>query len=198
MTDALVEPPVIDPAANPAVVDPSLDSRAITFENLAGARGAGGTAHGGRKGAPNRLLQPGERVVLADIEGPGIIRHIWMTFPPARPERMRAALPRGVLRRRNRAEHLRAVPRLLRVAARATGRVRVGADGRARRPRLQHLRADAVRPEGARRSRQRQSAAHDALLPDRLHAASGAAGRARLSCTCRSGARTRPSCAATS
>ena len=27
MTDALVEPPVIDPAANPAVVDPSLDSR---------------------------------------------------------------------------------------------------------------------------------------------------------------------------
>ncbi len=29
-------------------------------------------------------------VVLADIEGPGVVRHIWMTFPPARPERMRA------------------------------------------------------------------------------------------------------------
>jgi Protein of unknown function (DUF2961) len=75
---------------NPAVVDPTLDARAATFENPTGARGAGGTAHGGRKGAPNRRLAPGERVVLADIEGPGIVRHIWMTFPPARPERMRA------------------------------------------------------------------------------------------------------------
>ena len=74
----------------PAFIDPRLDSRAATFENPTGARGAGGTAHGGRKGAPNRQLEPGERVVLADIEGPGVIRHIWMTFPPAPPERMRA------------------------------------------------------------------------------------------------------------
>jgi hypothetical protein len=80
----------VDPFWNPAVVDPSLDSRAATFENPTGARGAGGTAHGGRKGAPSRRLKPGERVVLADIEGPGVVRHIWMTFPPARPERMRA------------------------------------------------------------------------------------------------------------
>jgi D-arabinan exo alpha-(1,3)/(1,5)-arabinofuranosidase (non-reducing end) len=28
--------------------------------------------------------------VLADLEGPGTIRHVWLTFPPARPERMRA------------------------------------------------------------------------------------------------------------
>ena len=35
-------------------------------------------------------LRPAKRVVLADIDGPGIVRHIWMTFPPARPERMRA------------------------------------------------------------------------------------------------------------
>ena len=81
---------MIDRVWNPAVVDPTLDARAATFENPTGARGAGGTAHGGRKGAPNRRLAPGERVVLADIEGPGIVRHIWMTFPPARPERMRA------------------------------------------------------------------------------------------------------------
>jgi hypothetical protein len=83
---------VIDRVWNPAVVDPTLDSRAATFENPTGARGAGGTANGGRKGAPNRRLAPGERVVLADIDGPGIVRHIWMTFPPARPERMRALL----------------------------------------------------------------------------------------------------------
>jgi Protein of unknown function (DUF2961) len=81
---------MIDRVWNPAVVDPGLDSRAATFENPTGARGAGGVMHGGRKGAPNRRLEPGERVVLADIEGPGIVRHIWMTFPPARPERMRA------------------------------------------------------------------------------------------------------------
>ena len=30
--------------------------------------------------------------MLADIEGPGTIRHIWMTFPPAPPEQMRALL----------------------------------------------------------------------------------------------------------
>jgi hypothetical protein len=81
---------VIDPASNPAVIDTRLDSRSATFENPTGARGGGGRAHGGRKGAPNRRLEPGERVVLADIEGPGVIRHIWMTFPPSRPEKMRS------------------------------------------------------------------------------------------------------------
>ena len=69
---------------------PVLDSRACTFENPTGARGAGGTAAGGRKGAPFRMLGPGEDVVLADVEGPGIVRHVWMTFPPAPPEVMRA------------------------------------------------------------------------------------------------------------
>jgi hypothetical protein len=71
-------------------VSPVLDCRAVTFENPTGARGAGGSVAGGRKGAPNRLLQPGERVTLADLEGPGTIRHLWMTFPPAPPEVMRA------------------------------------------------------------------------------------------------------------
>ena len=79
-----------DPIWNPAHVDPALDSRAASFENPTGARGAGGSAHGGRKGAPSRRLEPGERVVLADLAGAGLIRHIWMTFPPAPPERMRS------------------------------------------------------------------------------------------------------------
>jgi hypothetical protein len=81
---------MIDPVWNPAWVDPGLDSRATSFENPTGARGAGGTAHGGRKGAPNRIVAPGERVVLADLAGPGVIRHLWMTFPPGPPERMRS------------------------------------------------------------------------------------------------------------
>lgn len=75
---------------NPAFIDTNLDSRAVTFENPTGARGAGGHAHGGRKGAPNRRIEPGERVVLADLEGPGVVRHLWLTVPPARPERLRA------------------------------------------------------------------------------------------------------------
>ncbi len=70
---------------NPAFIDPSMESRAITFENPTGARGAGGSAAGGRKGAPSRVIGAGERVVLADIEGPGVLRHLWMTVLPVLP-----------------------------------------------------------------------------------------------------------------
>lgn len=55
-------------------------SRAATFENPAAAPGAGGTAHGGRKGAPWRLIEPGETVTLASFEGPGRIGHFWLTI----------------------------------------------------------------------------------------------------------------------
>lgn len=75
---------------DPSRIDTSLDSRAATFENPTGARGAGGSAHGGRKGAPSRDVAPGETVVLCDLEGPGTIRHLWVTVPPAPPEVMRA------------------------------------------------------------------------------------------------------------
>jgi hypothetical protein len=74
---------------DPAYIDPSLDARAATFENPTGGRGSGGAAAGGRKGAPSRRLDRGERVVLADVDGPGVVRHVWMTFPPAPPEVMR-------------------------------------------------------------------------------------------------------------
>lgn len=73
-----------------SVIDTALDSRAVSFENPSGERGAGGTAYGGRKGAPAQRLAAGERVVLADLSGPGILRHIWMTVPPAPPAIMRA------------------------------------------------------------------------------------------------------------
>ena len=81
---------IFDPAASLSLVAPTVASRSISFENPTGARGAGGAAAGGRKGAPYRVLGAGERVVLAEIEGPGVIRHVWMTFPPAEPEVMRA------------------------------------------------------------------------------------------------------------
>ena len=75
--------------ADAACIDTELDCRSISFENPTGARGAGGTALGGRKGAPAKMMPPGHHEVLADIEGPGQIRHIWMTFPHAPPEDMR-------------------------------------------------------------------------------------------------------------
>ena len=75
---------------DPASIDPRLDCRAVTFENPTGARGNGGREAGGRKGAPSRRIHAGERVVLADLEGPGVIRHIWLTMLPAPPERLRA------------------------------------------------------------------------------------------------------------
>src|SRR5436190_19709082 len=75
---------------DPSTVDTALDSRAVSFENPEGARGAGGQAAGGRKGAPSRWLRPGETVQLCDLRGPGRVRHFWMTFPPAAPEVMRA------------------------------------------------------------------------------------------------------------
>jgi hypothetical protein len=75
---------------NPSHIDPSLDSRSVSFENPTGARGSGGQTHGGRKGRPSATVAPGERVVLADLDGPGTLRHFWMTFPPAPPETMRA------------------------------------------------------------------------------------------------------------
>ncbi len=77
---------------DPSRIETSLDCRSISFENPAGARGAGGTAADGRKGAPNRSVAPGERIVLADIEGPGRVRHVWMTFRQAAPEAMRAVM----------------------------------------------------------------------------------------------------------
>jgi hypothetical protein len=48
----------------------------------------------GRKGAAHRILKPGETVELADIEGPGTIRHIWMTVEK-KPELLRKVVLRA-------------------------------------------------------------------------------------------------------
>lgn len=79
-----------DFTTNPSLVDTTIDCRAVTFENPTGARGAGGTTARGRKGAPSAVLGVGERAVLADLEGPGTIRHLWMTTSPSPPESARA------------------------------------------------------------------------------------------------------------
>ncbi|MBQ3126326.1 MAG: DUF2961 domain-containing protein [Clostridia bacterium] len=66
-------------------------SRSISMENVTGEKGKGGMAeHGtgencardlgrGWKISPSVKIAAGETLVLADIEGPGAIQHIWMT-----------------------------------------------------------------------------------------------------------------------
>jgi len=66
-------------------------SRSISPENRTGEKGKGGmdevgvASHNARdlgkgwKISPYIIIQPGETVTLADIEGPGVIKHIWLT-----------------------------------------------------------------------------------------------------------------------
>ncbi len=72
-----------DPVREPYALNVGLESRSISFENPTGARGTGGQAASklgvGRKGSPSRNMKPGETVTLCDIQGPGTIRHIWIT-----------------------------------------------------------------------------------------------------------------------
>lgn len=62
-------------------------SRSINPENPTGAAGQGGMEGSdlgpSRKGRPLISLKSGETATLAEIEGPGIIRHIWMTITDA-------------------------------------------------------------------------------------------------------------------
>ena len=52
---------------DPSRIDLGLESRAVTFENPTGDRGAGGRAHGGRKGAPNRFFRNGDRAICSGV-----------------------------------------------------------------------------------------------------------------------------------
>jgi len=58
-----------------------VETRWYSFENPDGRPGEGGKAQAGRKGAANRTIRPGERAVLADVAGPGVVRRIWLTVP---------------------------------------------------------------------------------------------------------------------
>lgn len=75
---------------DPSVIDLAQRPRTVSFENPTGAASAAGTVAGGRKGAPRRSIASGERVVLADLDGPGTVGHVWLTVPPMRPDNLRA------------------------------------------------------------------------------------------------------------
>jgi hypothetical protein len=69
-------------------------SRSVSAENLTGEPGRGGMATSGTgqgaardlgvgwKVSPSVVIGPGARVTLADISGPGVVRHIWLTTAP--------------------------------------------------------------------------------------------------------------------
>jgi hypothetical protein len=58
-----------------------VETRWYSFENPDGRHGEGGKTQAGRKGAASRTIRPGERAVLADVPGPGVVRRIWLTVP---------------------------------------------------------------------------------------------------------------------
>jgi len=68
-----------------------VESRVASGENPTGAKGRGGTANGGRKGAATVPIKAGESRVLAEASGTsGMIRRIWMTFPDRGPQMLRS------------------------------------------------------------------------------------------------------------
>jgi hypothetical protein len=73
-------------------------SRSISPENPTGAPGQGGksiSALGvGRKGRPMVVVHPGQETTMADIEGSGVIRRIWMTTDGRTPDVMRSLILR--------------------------------------------------------------------------------------------------------
>ena len=82
-----------DAVLDPCFVDERIDSRSVSFENPTGERGVGCLSmalDGVRKSRAGRAIASGERVVLADIKGPGTMRHIWMALSWVQPELMRA------------------------------------------------------------------------------------------------------------
>lgn len=87
-----------DPVREPYLPNPGVQSRSISFENPTGAPGEGGKAASvlgvGRKGAASRNIQAGQTVGLCDIEGPGVIRHFWMTTSRV-PKSLRAIVVRA-------------------------------------------------------------------------------------------------------
>ena len=75
-------------------------SRSISAENFTGEKGKGGMATEGTgascardlgqgwKISPSVVIKAGETFTMADIEGSGIIKHIWMTDGAKLPRRL--------------------------------------------------------------------------------------------------------------
>ena len=78
---ALLLAAVTAPAQSLFELPNGVETRWYSFENPEGRRGQGGQTQAGRKGAAWKAIRPGEKVVLADVAGPGVVRRIWLTVP---------------------------------------------------------------------------------------------------------------------
>ena len=106
-----------DIVSKPYLVNTPLESRSISFENPTGAKGKGGMAASrigvGRKGAALTNIDPGQTVTLCDVQGPAVIRRMWVTLP-AKPENLLGFVIRGYSGR----QHLKGHPPIHRVLPR--------------------------------------------------------------------------------
>lgn len=69
---------------------PDIASRWASFENPEAAKGAGGKANAGAKGAAYQPVAAGEEKTLLDFQGTGTIRRMWFTLRNREPEALRA------------------------------------------------------------------------------------------------------------
>jgi hypothetical protein len=67
-----------------------LEPRWFSFENINGAKGAGGKENNGAKGHPCDYIKPGESKTLLEIHEAGIINRIWITINDRSPEMLRS------------------------------------------------------------------------------------------------------------
>ncbi|MBR6676901.1 MAG: DUF2961 domain-containing protein [Clostridia bacterium] len=73
----------------------NIRSYAANAENPKGAPSMGGVMGGGHKGCPCvQWVKPSQVVTLLDVEGSGVVRHIWLTFPPYHPDLYRGLVIR--------------------------------------------------------------------------------------------------------
>lgn len=66
------------------------EPRWFSFENITGAKGAGGQENIGAKGHPMDWVRAGETVTLMEMEGSGVINRIWLTISDRSPEMLRS------------------------------------------------------------------------------------------------------------
>lgn len=71
-----------------------VQSRWISFENPEGAKGAGGRANRGAKGAAFSSVAAGEEKVLMDVSGGGMIHRMWFTMSDRSPKMLRSCVLR--------------------------------------------------------------------------------------------------------
>lgn len=68
----------------------NIQSRCFNFENHTGAKGNGAKENMGAKGHAFERLKPGEKKIMFDLQGCGIINHIWLTLDNRTPKVLRS------------------------------------------------------------------------------------------------------------